>query len=86
MACLAGQRLARFVTARLKAAGLVAVRKEGRQRFYQASKDDMGALAVVLESFWSDRMNALQTLAERREREIRPGAPEQSPITRSRSP
>ena len=50
--------------AKLRAAGLVSVRAEGRQRFYRATKADMGALAVVLESFWKDRLHALQQLAE----------------------
>lgn len=49
---------------KLKAAGLVSVRAERQKRFYQATKSDMGALAVVLESFWTDRLGALQRLAE----------------------
>lgn len=56
---------------RLRLAGLVSVRAEGRRRFYQATKADMGALAVVLESFWSDRLDALEELAEEKEREGR---------------
>ena len=55
--------------AKLRAAGLVSVRAEGRQRFYRATKADMGALAVVLESFWVDRLVALRRLAESVERE-----------------
>jgi len=50
--------------AKLRAAGLVSVRAEGRKRFYLATKTDMGALAVVLESFWADRLIALKQLAE----------------------
>ena len=49
---------------KLRAAGLVSVRAEGRRRFYRATKADMGALAVVLESFWTDRLSALKRLAE----------------------
>lgn len=60
--------------ARLREAGLVSVRAEGRKRYYRASKADMGALAVVLESFWSDRLDALKRLAESLEHEPRPGA------------
>ncbi len=52
---------------KLRAARLVAVRAEGRKRFYRATKADMGALAVVLESFWTDKMSALKRLAERLE-------------------
>ncbi len=50
--------------AKLRAAGLVSVRAEGRKRFYRATKADMGALAVMLESFWTDRLLALKRLAE----------------------
>jgi DNA-binding transcriptional ArsR family regulator len=50
--------------AKLRAAGLVTVRAEGRRRFYQATKADMGALAVMLESFWTDRLGALETMAK----------------------
>lgn len=48
---------------RLKEAGLVTVRAEGRYRYYRASRADMGTLAVVLESFWSDRLDALASMA-----------------------
>ena len=54
---------------KLRAAGLVSVRAEGRQRFYRATKADMGALAIVLESFWVDRLDALKRLAESVEHE-----------------
>ena len=50
--------------AKLRAAGLVSVRAEGQKRFYRATKEDMGALALVLESFWKDRLLALKRLAE----------------------
>lgn len=49
---------------KLRAAGLVSVRRSGQQRLYRATKADMGALAVVLESFWTDRLEALKQLAE----------------------
>lgn len=53
---------------KLKRAGLVAVRAEGRRRFYRATKDDMGVLAVLLESFWNERLDALEALARTEER------------------
>ena len=53
---------------KLRLAGLVAVRAEGRKRFYRATKADMGALAVVLESFWTHHLGALKRLAESQER------------------
>jgi DNA-binding transcriptional ArsR family regulator len=49
---------------KLRAAGLVSVRRVGQHRLYRATKADMGALAVVLESFWTDRLEALKQLAE----------------------
>lgn len=55
--------------AKLRVAGLVSVRAEGRKRFYRATKAELGALAVVLESFWMDRLGALRQLAETVERE-----------------
>lgn len=54
---------------RLRRAGLVSVRAEGRQRFYRARVSDMGTIAVVLESFWRDRLGDLKRLAEETERE-----------------
>lgn len=51
--------------AKLLAAGVVAVRKEGRRRIYQAQKEDLGLLAVVLESMWKERLMDLKDLAEK---------------------
>ncbi|MEM7417762.1 MAG: metalloregulator ArsR/SmtB family transcription factor [Gemmatimonadota bacterium] len=51
--------------AKLRSAGLVTVRPAGRQRFYTARKQDLGSLAVVLESFWTDRLDRLKAMAER---------------------
>lgn len=56
---------------KLRSAGLVSVRPEGRKRFYRATKADMGAMAVLLESFWTEKMDALEVLAETVEREAR---------------
>ncbi len=50
--------------AKLRASGVVAVRAQGRKRFYRAAKSDMGPLAPLLESFWSGRLQALKRLAE----------------------
>jgi len=55
--------------AKLRDAGLVTVRSEGRRRYYVATREDMGTLAIVLESFWSDRLDALERLAASLERE-----------------
>ncbi|MDX1578553.1 MAG: metalloregulator ArsR/SmtB family transcription factor [Gemmatimonadota bacterium] len=54
--------------ARLREAGLVRVRPEGRHRYYRAARRDMGTLAIVLESFWMERLDALKRLAESNER------------------
>jgi len=52
---------------KLRAAGLVEVRKEGRRRFYRARKRDMGTLAVYLESMWREKLVDLKRIAEERE-------------------
>lgn len=57
--------------ARLREAGLVEVRKEGRNRYYRACKHSMGTLAIYLESMWTDRLAALRRLAEAEERNRR---------------
>jgi DNA-binding transcriptional ArsR family regulator len=54
--------------AKLRVAGLVAVRASGRQRFYRATREDIGALAVLLESFWTDRLGTLKEFAESSDR------------------
>ena len=61
--------------AKLKLAGLVSVRAVGRRRFYRASKADMGALAVVLESFWTEKLDGLKALAESMEADGHPSKP-----------
>lgn len=63
--------------AKLRAAGLVRVRADGRHRYYRASRADMGALAVVLESFWTDQLDRLATMA--RAMEAQTGAPPLAP-------
>jgi len=71
--------------AKLRSAGLVSVRAEGRRRYYRASKADMGSLAVVLESFWADRLGALDRLARELETRVptsdRPVGAETDPST-----
>lgn len=64
--------------ARLRAAGLVQVRAEGRHRFYRASSADLGSLAIVLESFWSERLDGLAALA----RSMEASEPEDPPAAR----
>ncbi len=55
--------------ARLRAAGLVTLRREGRRRFYRARRGDMGTLAIYLESLWQERLAGLKRLAEAAEAE-----------------
>ena len=50
--------------AKLRAAGLVSVRRDGRYRYYSARKQDMGTLAVLLEAMWSERLDVLEEMAE----------------------
>ena len=54
--------------AKLRAAGLVQVRRDGRQRFYRARKDALGPLVPYLEAFWNERLLRLQRLAEEEEK------------------
>ncbi len=60
---------------KLRSVGLVQVRVEGRHRYYRASRDDMGTIAVVLESFWADRLNALAKLAHSLDADSSPSSP-----------
>ena len=39
----------------LRDAGLVTVRREGKQRFYHADLERLGPLKQFLESFWADQ-------------------------------
>lgn len=52
---------------KLRAAGLVSVRKDGRHRYYRARRADMGTLAIYLESMWNQKLDTLKTLAEAKE-------------------
>lgn len=52
----------------LRDAGLVQVRREGKQRFYRADTARLGPLKDLLESFWSGRLDRLAELAEQEER------------------
>jgi len=54
---------------RLREAGLVDVRREGRHRYYRARRREMGALAGLLEAMWGDRLDVLGRMAEAAERE-----------------
>jgi len=52
---------------RLRDAGCVHVRRDGRQRFYRARRDALGPIATMLEAFWGDRLQRLAKLAEAEE-------------------
>lgn len=49
---------------KLAAKGLVAVRKDGRRRFYRARPEALGALAATLEAMWGDALWRLKLRAE----------------------
>lgn len=53
---------------KLREAGLVSVRRDGRFRYYRARKRDMGSLAVLLEAMWSERLSVLKDMAEAAEK------------------
>lgn len=49
---------------RLREAGLVTVRPDGRHRYYRADHGALGPLADALDAMWASRLDALRTLAE----------------------
>lgn len=56
---------------KLRQAGLVSRRKEGRHRFYRARREALGPLAEYLETVWAGRLDTLRRLAESEERSRR---------------
>lgn len=52
----------------LKEAGLVDERRNGTQRLYRARPQGLAELKTFLETFWGERLEALQHEAEREER------------------
>jgi DNA-binding transcriptional ArsR family regulator len=51
----------------LREAGLVSVRRDGKQRLYRADLDQLGPLKEFLESFWAGQLDTLSSLAEQAE-------------------
>lgn len=49
---------------RLQSAGLVEVRRDGRQRWYRARRDACGPVARMLEQMWDDALWRLKLQAE----------------------
>jgi len=52
----------------LESAGLVSRREEGRFRYYEARRREMGPLGQWLETMWDDALAGLKRHAEREER------------------
>ncbi len=55
--------------ARLRDAGLVTVRREGKRRLYAADRDALAEFAPLLESMWRGDLDRLAKAAERAQRE-----------------
>lgn len=53
---------------RLREAGFVTERRDGKFRYYRADRAALGPIASLLESFWQSRLTTLKTLAEAEER------------------
>lgn len=53
--------------ARLREAGFVTVRRDGKRRLYRADRKRLGPLEAFLESFWAARLDRLAALAEEAE-------------------
>jgi DNA-binding transcriptional ArsR family regulator len=51
----------------LREAGMMAVRQEGRRRWYRVDRRMLGPLGVYLESMWAGQLDVLASLAERAE-------------------
>lgn len=62
----------------LRAAGLVTVRRAGRERWYAADHAALGPLAAVLEQMWADKLGELKRLAEAEQRRLDACAPGRS--------
>jgi len=55
--------------ARLRTAGAVSVRREGRHRIYRAHREALGAIGPLLEETWRDGLARLRGLAEEEARQ-----------------
>lgn len=53
----------------LKAAGLIAERRDGTRRLYSARRERLAEVLEFLESFWDERLAALKQAAEAEARE-----------------
>lgn len=51
-------------------AGFVTKRRDGKRIYYSAQRAALGPMAVVLEAMWSQKLAALQSLAESEQRRI----------------
>ena len=49
----------------LRDAGLLSERRDGTRRLYRARRDRIQQLRIYLDGFWSDRLGALKSAAER---------------------
>ena len=49
----------------LRDAGLLSERRDGTRRLYRARRDRIQQLRISLDGFWSDRLGALKSAAER---------------------
>lgn len=49
---------------RLRGAGIVDVRKQGRSRIYRVNRDALGPLAAALDQMWGYQLHRLKELAE----------------------
>ncbi len=49
----------------LRDAGLLSERRDGTRRLYRARRERIDQLRAYLDGFWSDRLVALKTAAER---------------------
>ncbi len=67
-------------------AGLVDVRRQGRQRWYSANRAAFGAFAESLEQMWFGRLGALKQLDETEQRRLDRGARSSRPQPKRQHP
>ena len=60
--------------ARLREAGVVVVRRDGRRRLYRTDRARLAEVTSALESMWRDDIDQLASVAEAAERAKREGA------------
>jgi DNA-binding transcriptional ArsR family regulator len=57
---------------RLLDGGLITQRRDGKRLFYKTNRAALGPLALALEAMWTEKLDALKSLAEAEQRRAKP--------------